>query len=111
MGNLVAIDFQSRVIRTDQQHEGRVRKCLAEFEESGSYETALSLCRTACPGSEVGLAQRLPDGRWVIELRYDNIIHEGSGDSEAGALIDAILQISEATDAEDQATSRPYRTW
>lgn len=97
MGELVAIDFQARVIRTDRKLEMKVRECLKSFEDAGTYATALHLCRTACSGCEVGSAQLLPDGRWVIEVRYDNLLHEGEGESEAAALVDAILHISEVT--------------
>jgi hypothetical protein len=101
MGGLVAIDFGSRVIRTDRDLENKVRECLKAFEKMGAYATALNLCRTACPGCEVGLTRVLPGGRWLVEVRYDNLLHEGAGETEAAALIDAILHISETVAGED----------
>jgi hypothetical protein len=47
MGGLVAIDFRSRVIRTDRDLENKVRECLKAFQKTGAYATALNLCRTA----------------------------------------------------------------
>ena len=67
MGELVTINFRSRAIRIDRALEAKVRDCLKAFDQTGTYDAALKLCRTACPGSEVGLAQALPDGRWIVE--------------------------------------------
>ena len=98
MGELVTINF--RAIRTDRALELKVRDCLKAFDQTGTYDAALKLCRTACPGSEVGLAQALPDGRWIVEVRYDNLWHEGEGVTAAAALADAVLQISKTIVAE-----------
>ena len=100
MGDLIAINLQSRAVRTDRAHEVRVRESLKTFEKTATYDTALNLCRTACSGCEVGLAQVLPDGRWIVEVRYDNLLHEGEGETAAAALVDAVLHISETIDAE-----------
>ena len=100
MGELITIDFQSRAIRADRALKIKVRECLKTFEEMGTYDTALNLCRAACPGCEVGLAQVLSDGRWIVEVRYDNLMHEGEGETAAAALADAVLNISETIDAE-----------
>ena len=98
MGELVTINF--RAIRTDRALELKVRDCLKAFDQTGTYDAALKLCRTACPGSEVGLAQALPDRRWIVEVRYDNLLHEGEGETAAAALADAVLQISKTIEAE-----------
>jgi hypothetical protein len=42
----------------------------------------------------------LPGGRWMVEVRYDNLQHEGEGGTETAALIDAILHISETVAGE-----------
>lgn len=106
--NIVAIDFRSKVLRTEEKYASKVRECLQAFEIAGTYEAALSLCRTACPSCEVGEAQRLPSGIWFIEVRYDHLLHEGEGESAAAALIAALLHISEVTDFEDKSEGRPY---
>ena len=100
MGELVTINFRSRAIRTDRALEVKVRDCLKAFDQTGTYDAALKLCRTACPGCEVGLAQALSDGRWIVEVRYDNLLHEGEGETAAAALADAVLQISKTIEAE-----------
>ena len=100
MGELVTINFRSRAVRTDRALELKVRDCLKAFDQTGTYDAALKLCRTACPGCQVGLAQALPDGRWIVEVRYDNLLHEGEGETAAAALADAVLQISKTIEAE-----------
>ena len=100
MGELVTINFRSRGIRIDRALEAKVRDCLKAFDQTGTYDAALKLCRTACPGCQVGLAQALPDGRWIVEVRYDNLLHEGEGETAAAALADAVLQISKTIKAE-----------
>ena len=100
MGELTAIDFGSRAIWKNRAIEARARECVKTFEEPGTYDAALSLCRTSCPNSEVGLARLLADGRWMVEVRYDNLLHEGEGETAAAALVDAVLQISETIEAE-----------
>ena len=100
MGKLVTINFRSQGIRIDRALEAKVRDCLKAFDQTGTYDAALKLCRTACPGCQVGLAQALPDGRWIVEVRYDNLLHEGEGETAAAALVDAVLQILEAIGAE-----------
>ena len=99
MGELVTINFRSQAIRTDRAPEVKVRDCLKAFNETGTYDAALKLCRT-CPDCEVGLAQALSNGRWLVEVRYDNLLHEGEGETEAAALVDAVLQILETIGAE-----------
>ena len=100
MGKLGTINFRSRGIRIDRALEVKVRDCLKAFNETGTYNAALKLCRTACPDCEVGLAQALSDGRWLVEVRYDNLFHEGEGETAAAALADAVLQISKTIVAE-----------
>ena len=100
MGELVTKNFRSQAFRTDRALEVRVRDCLKAFNETGTYDAALDLCRTVCPDGEVGLAQALSNGRWLVEVRYDNLLHEGEGETAAAALADAILQILETIGAE-----------
>ena len=100
MGELVTKNFRSQAFRTDRALEVRVRDCLKAFNETGTYDAALKLCRTVCPDGEVGLAQALSNGRWLVEVRYDNLLHEGEGETAAVALADAILQILETIGAE-----------
>jgi len=100
MGELVTKNFRLQAFRTDRALEVRVRDCLKAFNETGTYDAALKLCRTVCPDGEVGLAQALSNGRWLVEVRYDNLLHEGEGETAAAALADAILQILETIGAE-----------
>jgi len=100
MGELVTKNFRLQAFRTDRALEVRVRDCLKAFNETGTYDAALKLCRTVCPDGEVGLAQALSNGRWLVEVRYDNLLHEGEGETAAAALADAVLQISKAIGAE-----------
>ncbi len=100
MGELVTINFRSRAIRIDRALEAKVRDCLKAFDQTGNYDAPLKLCRTACPGCQVGWEQVLPDGRWIVEVRYDNLLHEGEGETAAAALADAVLQISKSIEAE-----------
>ena len=37
----------------------------------------------------------LSDGRWIVEVRYDSLLHEGEGETAAAALVDAVLHILE----------------
>jgi hypothetical protein len=100
MAELVTINFRLRAIRVDRALEAKVRDCLKAFDQTGTYDAALKLCRTACPGCQVGFVQALPDGRWIVEVRYDNLLHEGEGVTVAAALADAVLQISKTIEAE-----------
>lgn len=106
MGDLVAINFRSRVLRADQGLEDKTRECIEIFQKTGTYQSALNVCRAACPGCDVGVAQRLHDGRFRVEVRYDNLLHEGEGETEAAALMDAILHISDAIGTEQPGDGR-----
>ena len=44
MGELVTINFRSRAIRTDRAREA-MRDCLKAFDQTGTYNAALKLCR------------------------------------------------------------------
>ena len=96
MGELVAIEFRSKALRVDRLLESRVQECLKEFAKSGSLQSAQNLRHVIFPTSEFYAARCLPDGSWVVEIRYDNLLHEGEGQTEAAALVDAVMQISEA---------------
>ena len=100
MGELVTINVRSRAIRTNRGLELKVRDCLKAFNETGTYNAALKLCRTACPDCEIEGAQALSNGRWSVEVRYDNLLHDGEGETVAAALVDAVLQILETIGAE-----------
>jgi hypothetical protein len=97
MSNVVAIAFRSKALQVDRSSENRVRECLKDFSQSGSFQSAQNLCRAAFPSCEIHGSRRLANGKWAVEIRYDNLLHEGEGPTEAAALVDAILWISEAT--------------
>jgi hypothetical protein len=96
VGELVTIEFRSKSLGVDRSLEGRVQECLKEFANSGSFNSAQNLRHLAFPTSEYYASRCLPDGRWVVEIRYDNLLHEGEGPTEAAALVDAVMRISEA---------------
>jgi hypothetical protein len=106
VGELIAIEFRSKALRVDRSLEGRVQECLKEFEKSGSIHSAQNLRHVAFPTSEFYGARCLPDGSWVVEIRYDNLLHEGEGPTEAAALVDAVMRISEATTIPARSNSR-----
>jgi hypothetical protein len=106
MGDLVAINLRSRVLRADRGLEDKIRECVEIFQKTGTYQSALNVCRAACPGCDVGFSQRLPEGQFRVEVRYDNLLHEGEGETEAAALMDAILHISDAIGAEQSTDGR-----
>ena len=51
--------------------------------------------REAYPSAEIDSLDCMPDGTWVAEVRFDNLLFEGIGTSEASALAAAILEISD----------------
>jgi hypothetical protein len=97
MGKVVAVAFRSKALQVERSLESRVRECVKDFSESGSFMSAQNLCRAAFPSCEIYDSRRLANGKWAVEIRYDNLLHEGEGQTEAAALVDAILWISEAT--------------
>ena len=97
MGDLVTIEFASKALRVERSLADKARKCLDEFLKYGSFKSAEKLRLIAIPASEFAGALCLPDGSWIAEIRYDNLLHEGEGETEAAALVDAILRIAEAT--------------
>jgi hypothetical protein len=106
VGELVAIEFRSKALRVDRSLEGRVQECLKEFANSGSIQSAQNLRQAAFPTSEFYASRCLPDGSWVVEIRYDNLLHEGEGPTEAAALVDAVMRISEAIRIAPRSNSR-----
>ena len=67
-----------------------------DFLSAASLEGAQNLCSAAFPKSELYSLHVFPDDLWVAEIRYDNILHEGAGTSEASALANAISVINAA---------------
>lgn len=100
MGDVIAITFRSKALRVERSLENRVRECLNDYSDSGSWKSAQNLCRVAFPSCEIHGSRRLPNGKWAVEVRYDHLLHEGEGQTEAAALVDAIMWISEATRCE-----------
>jgi len=99
MHELIVVDFHSRELQLKWCRESRVREYLRKFLETGSFESAQKLCCNAIPTSEFYSSQCLPDGTWIATIRFDNLLHEGGGPTEAAALIDAITRISEVIDS------------
>ena len=93
MGDLVSIAFCSKELRVDRSMEKKVQECLSEFEKTGSLQSAQKLRQLALPTSEFFASRSLPDGSWTVEIRYDNLLHDGEGPTKAAALIDAIKRI------------------
>lgn len=93
MGDLVSIAFRSKELRVDRSIEKKVQECLREFEKTGSLQSAQKLRQLALPTSAFFASRSLPDASWAVEIRYDNLLHDGEGPTEAAALIDAIKRI------------------
>jgi hypothetical protein len=93
MGDLVSLTFLSKELRSDRSIRKKVQECLTEFEKTGSFHSAQKLRQIALPTSEFFASRSLPDGSWAVEIRYDNLLHDGEGPTEAAALFDAIKRI------------------
>jgi hypothetical protein len=94
MGKLIRTIFGSK----DEQSQDRaVRECLSEFSKSGSFSVAQRLRHIAFPTSQFAGSLLLPNNRWIAEIRYDHLLHEGEGETEAAALVDAISRMLEVT--------------
>jgi hypothetical protein len=98
LGKLVSIKFQSQISRVEQLARAKVRECLEEFSKSGSFSAADALRRAAFPKSEYVGSHERADGVWLAEIRYDHLLHEGVGTSQAAALVNAVLHMCDATD-------------
>lgn len=94
MSNLPVLNL--RPSKTDRAEDDRVRKLLQEFSESGSLQTAERLRQIALPASDFAGSICLSHGQWIAEIRYDHLLHEGEGQTEAAALVDAVLRIMAA---------------
>jgi hypothetical protein len=105
MGELVSIEFRSKELRVDRSIEKKVQECLTEFENTASFQSAQKLRQIALPTSEFFASRSLPDGKWVVEIRYDNLLHEGEGSTQAAALVDAVIRIAHSIRNQPQANS------
>ena len=94
MGELIKTIFGSQ---DDQSRDRAIRECLNEFSKSGSVVVAQRLRQLAFPLSQFAGSLLLPNDRWIAEVRYDHLLHEGEGETEAAALVDAVLRMLEAT--------------
>src|ERR1700722_17353257 len=106
MGELVSISFRSKELRVDRSIEKKVQECLREFEKTGSIQCAQKLRQLALPTSEFLASRSLADGNWVVEIRYDNLLHEGEGATEAAGLVDAVMQTFASIRNQPRANSR-----
>ena len=102
MGKLVAVEFGSKHLQVVRSIEGKVRRCLQDFMQSGSFRDADNLRRMALPESRLYGSRLVSTEHWLVEVVYDNLIHEGEGKTEAAALVDAIQRISEAIKSEPE---------
>ena len=91
MPEVITVDFQSRVEQSDNGTE--LRTCLCNFLTAQTLETAQNLCDKIFPTSEFYSSQCLVDGRWIATVRFDNLLHDGEGPTEAAALLDALARI------------------
>lgn len=98
MPELIVIEPQAGNLRRSWSMKARARVRLQEFLRSRSFESAQSLCSTVIPTSEFYASQCFSDGHWTATIRFDNLLHDGEGDSEVAALLDAIRQITQAID-------------
>jgi hypothetical protein len=105
MGELVSIAFRSKELRVDRSIEKKVQECLTEFEKTGSFQSAQKLRQVTLPTSEFFASRPLPNGKFVVEIRYDNLLHEGEGATEAAALVDAVMHIFASISNQPRASS------
>jgi hypothetical protein len=81
--------------RRTVQLQKLLRVCLQHYEQFKTIQDAQRLRSAVLPSSELVALSRMPDGIWLAELRYDNLLHEGWGESEAAAVVDAVAKIVE----------------
>ena len=98
MGELISAKFGSKIVRDELVLENATRECLGEFKNSGSFSVAQRLRQIAFPASTFVGSLLLPNDRWIAEIRFDHLLHEGEGETEAAALVDAVLRMLEATE-------------
>lgn len=98
MAELIGLDFWSRNVQRRSLGRSEVRDCLRKYLVTESFENAQKLCRKVFPTSEFYSSQRTPDGSWIATIRFDNLLHDGEGPTEASALVDAIVRIAEMLD-------------
>lgn len=92
MGALIGF-FDSQLFR--QTFRKKLRDTLAGSDKSKSA--------AALPDLEVTWTFSTPDGVWIAEVNYDNILHEGEGPTQAKAIANAILRIMEHLSAIDDS--------
>ena len=95
MGELIKTIFG---LKDERSLDRAARECLSEFSKSGSFSAAQRLRQVAFPTSEFAGSLLLPNNRWIAEIRFDHLLHEGEGETEAAALVDAVLRMLEATE-------------
>lgn len=96
MSDVIEIDFRNSSLKTLRNFGGeRVRFCIMQLVRSPSYEAAQELCSTMFPRSEIYSSESHPDGSWTVSIRFDNLLHEGGGQSEMQALVDCLLRIAD----------------
>lgn len=68
-----------------------------EMTASSSYPSQIWLGGTAhaFKSYEIYSLDCMPDGTWIAELRFDNLLHAGTGTTAAGAIAAAVSQIVE----------------
>ena len=89
---------------------GRLReRCTALFEDvtfTRNPSGAERLCRLVLGPHATCDATPLPDGRWLAEIEYDHVLHDGCGSDETEAVLAAM---GAALDGIDHSTARPVR--
>jgi hypothetical protein len=90
---LISLEFHRKPVRVEKSLGGKLSRALEEFEKKRSFLAGQDLRVAVLPNSEFHRSWRQPNGIWIAELRYDNLIHQGEGPSEGAALVDAVLGI------------------
>lgn len=67
---------------------------LEEISNTNSWEDAERLCLGALSSCEI-YSVRPASAGWAVELEYDNLLHEGEGDTPIAALSNALRGILE----------------
>ncbi len=81
------------LFRSNLFSSGKLAEYLNQFEQSGTFESAERFRRLVLPQSVLYDSQRCSDGKWTVELRFDDVLHHGEGQTEAAALVDAVVRI------------------
>lgn len=92
---MVALWVGSKIFYVDEDAQGHVQSCIQTYLNDPTFESAYCVCRAALPGLEFYASHRTEFGTWMVEVLYDNLVHEGYAEDEATGLLDAAARISD----------------